>query len=273
MATHSSVLDWKIPWIQESGGYSPWGLRESYMTEYSRTASNVPPTFFVSTCSSVAKSCPTPWTVARQASLSFTFSLSLLKLLFIESVMPSSHLVLCRPLLLLPSVFPSIRSFPISWLFASGGQSIGASASVLPVDIRGWSPLGCTGWVSAGASAVASIHTAVLTPLDAGVLLQAFSAASPTQVFSLSSTEHSWGASLKTWRVALVPAASRCLPSECSRLSPDSATSSPRPTSLLRFCRTGFPAVPQPLSAYSRVRTCTLSSPLDSHSSSYVCLL
>ena len=137
MATHSSVLDWKIPWIRESGGYSPWGLRESYMTEYSRTASNVPPTFFVSTCSSVAKSCPTPWTVARQASLSFTFSLSLLKLLFIESVMPSSHLILCRPLLLLPSVFPSIRSFPISWLFASGGQSIGASASVLPVDIRG----------------------------------------------------------------------------------------------------------------------------------------
>ena len=148
MATHSSVLDWKIPWIQESGGYSPWGLRESYMTEYSRTASNVPPTFFVSTCSSVAKSCPTPWTVARQASLSFTFSLSLLKLLFIESVMPSSHLILCRPLLLLPAVFPSIRSFPISWLFASGGQSIGASASVLPVPTQGLFLLGLTGLIS-----------------------------------------------------------------------------------------------------------------------------
>ena len=61
------------------------------------------------------------------------------------------------------------------------------------------------------------------------------------------------------WQVTLVPSASRCLPSECSRLSPDSAPSSPRPTSLLCFCRTGFPAVPQPLSAYSRVRTCTLS--------------
>ena len=53
----------------------------------------------------------TPWTIACQASLSFTISLSLLKLMFIESVMPSNHLILCRPLLLLPSVFPSIRIF------------------------------------------------------------------------------------------------------------------------------------------------------------------
>ena len=53
----------------------------------------------------------TPWTAARQASLSFTISRSLLKLMSIESLMPSNHLVLCRPLLLLPSVFPSIRVF------------------------------------------------------------------------------------------------------------------------------------------------------------------
>ena len=53
----------------------------------------------------------TPWTAARQASLSITNSWSLLKLMFIESVMPSSHLILCRPLLLLPSIFPSIRVF------------------------------------------------------------------------------------------------------------------------------------------------------------------
>ena len=53
----------------------------------------------------------TPWTVAHQASLSFTISWSLLKLMSIESVMPSSHLILCRPFLLLPSVFPSIRVF------------------------------------------------------------------------------------------------------------------------------------------------------------------
>ena len=53
----------------------------------------------------------TPWTAARQASLSFTISQSLLKLLSIESGMPFNHLILCHPLLLLPSVFPSIRVF------------------------------------------------------------------------------------------------------------------------------------------------------------------
>ena len=63
-------------------------------------------------------------------------------------VMLSNHLILCHQLLLLPSVFPSI--FPMSWLFASGGQSIGASAStsVLPMNIHGWFPLGWTGWIS-----------------------------------------------------------------------------------------------------------------------------
>ena len=53
----------------------------------------------------------TPWTTARQASLSITNSQRLLKLMSIESVMPSNHLTLCRPLLLLPSIFPSIRVF------------------------------------------------------------------------------------------------------------------------------------------------------------------
>ena len=53
----------------------------------------------------------TPWTAAHQASLSFTISWSLLKLKSIELVMPSNHLILCRPLLLLPSIFPSIRVF------------------------------------------------------------------------------------------------------------------------------------------------------------------
>ena len=62
---------------------------------------------------SVTQSCPTatPWTAARQASLYITNSRSLLKLMSIESVMPSNHLILCHPLLLLPSIFPSIRVF------------------------------------------------------------------------------------------------------------------------------------------------------------------
>ena len=54
----------------------------------------------------------TPWTAARQASLSITNSQSLPKLMSFESVIPSNHLILCRPLLLLPSIFPSIRGYP-----------------------------------------------------------------------------------------------------------------------------------------------------------------
>ena len=92
----------------------------------------------------------TPWIAARQASLSITNSRSLLKLTSIELVMPSNHLILYCPLLLLPSIFPSIGYFPVSQLFSSGGQSIGvsASASVLPMNIQDWFPLGWTGWIS-----------------------------------------------------------------------------------------------------------------------------
>ena len=80
----------------------------------------------------------TPWTAACQASLSITNSQSLLKFMSIESVMLSNHLILCRPLLHLSSIFPSIRSFQISQFFTSGGQSIGgsASASVLSMNIQ-----------------------------------------------------------------------------------------------------------------------------------------
>ena len=79
----------------------------------------------------------TPWAAAHQASLSITNSQSLLKLMSIELVMPSKHLILCRPLLL-PSIFLSIRVFSKSQFFKSGGQSIGvsASASVLPMNIQ-----------------------------------------------------------------------------------------------------------------------------------------
>ena len=90
-----------------------------------------------------------PWTTAHQASLSFTVSQNLLKLMFNESMMPSNHLILCHPLLFLPSIFPRIRSFPVSWLFTLCGQSTGASASasVLPMNIQDWFPLGWTGLI------------------------------------------------------------------------------------------------------------------------------
>jgi len=91
----------------------------------------------------------TPWTAAHQASLSITNSRSLPKLMSIELVMPSNHLILCHPLLL-PSIVPASGSFLMSQFFASGGQSIGvsASASVLPMNTQDWSPLGWTGWIS-----------------------------------------------------------------------------------------------------------------------------
>ena len=80
----------------------------------------------------------TPCIAARQASLSITSSRSLLKLMPIESVMPSSHLILRCPLLLCPQSLPASESFPMSHLFASGGQSTGvsASASVLPMNTQ-----------------------------------------------------------------------------------------------------------------------------------------
>ena len=92
----------------------------------------------------------TPWTAAHQASLSTTNSQSLPKLMSIESVMPSNHLILCHPLLLRFQSFPGSGYFQMSQLFASGGQSIGvsASASVLPMNTQDWSPLGWTGWIS-----------------------------------------------------------------------------------------------------------------------------
>ena len=92
----------------------------------------------------------TPWIAAHQDSLSITNSQSSLRLMSIKSAMPSSHLILCRPLLLLPPIPPSIRVFPVSQLLAWGGQSTGVSAlaSFLPKKSQGWSPSEWTGWIS-----------------------------------------------------------------------------------------------------------------------------
>ena len=87
--------------------------------------------------------------VTWKSSLSITNSRSLLKLMSIASVMSSNHLILCLPFSRLQS-FPASGSFQMSLFFASGGQSIrvSSSASILPVNIQDWSPLGCTGWIS-----------------------------------------------------------------------------------------------------------------------------
>ena len=92
----------------------------------------------------------TPWTTACQAALSITNSWSLLKFMSIESVVPSNHLILCRPLLLQPSIFPSIRIFSNESVFYIRWPKywVSASASVLPMNTQDWSPLGWTGWMS-----------------------------------------------------------------------------------------------------------------------------
>ena len=92
----------------------------------------------------------TPWITARQASLSITISWSSLRLTSIESVMSSSHLILCHPLLLPPPSLPASESFPMSQLLAWGGQSTGvsASASFLPKKSQGWTLSEWTGWIS-----------------------------------------------------------------------------------------------------------------------------
>ena len=124
------------------------------MTPTSCSSKWDPQTSRISRISGSVVCCPvaqlTSWTVACQTSLSFTNSWSLLKLMSIVLVMPSNNLILCHPLILLPSIFSSIRVFQISQLFASGGQSIGVSASIsiLPMNIQDWSPLGWTVWIS-----------------------------------------------------------------------------------------------------------------------------
>ena len=92
------------------------------------------------TCPVVSGSFQFHGLVACQASLSFTISWNLVKLMSIESVISSNHLNLCRPLLLLPLIFASIKVFSSDFFFISGDLNIGASASasVLPVSIQGW---------------------------------------------------------------------------------------------------------------------------------------
>ena len=106
----------------------------------------------------------TPWTAAHQASLYFTISWSLPKLRCIESAMPSNHLILCCSLLLLPSIFPSIRVFSKESALCINGQSIGvlASKAVLLMSIQGWFPLGLTGLISMQSKGLSRVFSSTI---------------------------------------------------------------------------------------------------------------
>ena len=101
-------------------------------------------------CPVVSQLFETPWTAACLANLFLTISWSLPKFMSIALLMPSSHLILWCPLLLLPSVFPSIKDFSVSQLFASDDQNTGfsTSASVLPMSIQHWFPSRLTHFIS-----------------------------------------------------------------------------------------------------------------------------
>ena len=105
----------------------------------------------------------TLWTAARQASLSFTVSQNLLKLMSIESVIPSKHLILCGSLLLLPSIFPSFRVFSSELVLCIRWPNIGslASASVLPMNIQSWFPLGLTYLISLLSKGLSGVFSSI----------------------------------------------------------------------------------------------------------------
>ena len=154
MAPHSSTLAWKIPWTEEPGRLQSMGsLRVGYHWATSLS------------CVGEGKGNPLQcsylenprdrgaWWAAvygvaqsrtRLKRLSSSSSMS------IELVMPSNHLILCHPLLLLPSIFPSIRVFSNKSALRIRWPKIraSASASVLPVNIQDWFPLGLTDWIS-----------------------------------------------------------------------------------------------------------------------------
>ena len=106
MATHSSSC------LENSMvDYSPWGHRVGHDWATNTFTSDTSVQFISCESLSRVQLYATPWTAARQASLSITNSWSLLKLMSMESVMPSNHLILCYPLFLPPSIIPSIRVF------------------------------------------------------------------------------------------------------------------------------------------------------------------
>ena len=134
----------------EPGMLGPW-IKASWKWSNRRSKSECWPSQFssVQTLSHVWLFA-TAWIEAPQASLSITNSLSSLRFTSIESVMWSSHFILCRPLFSCPQTLKASKSFPMSQQFAWGGQSTGVSAlaSFLPKNTQDWSPLGWTGWIS-----------------------------------------------------------------------------------------------------------------------------
>ena len=150
MATRSSILAWEIPWTEEAGGLQSMGSRR---VRDNSAIKSPPPPGFSSHHWAIAQSCITLCDPMDCSMLGFPVYHQLPELTqthihWVGSAIQPSHSL--RPLLLLPSIFLSIRVFQMSQFFASGDQIIGVSASalVLPMNIQDWFPLGWTGWIS-----------------------------------------------------------------------------------------------------------------------------
>ena len=128
MATHSSILAWNMP--TDRGAW-----RATVQFSSVQLLSRVRPF-------------ATPWTAAPQDFLSINNSRSFPKLMSIESVMPSNHIIHCCPLLLLPSIFPRIRVFSNESAILIRWPGVSAATSFLPMNTQDWAPLGWTGWIS-----------------------------------------------------------------------------------------------------------------------------
>ena len=150
MATHCSILAWRIGWTEE-----PSGLQSVESHRVRHDWSNLAHTErrYSVQFSSVAYSCLTLCDPIDCNTPGFPVHHQLLELIQTLPLSRWCHptsLILCPSLLLLPSIFPSIRIFSNESVLHTGGQSTGvsASASVLPMNIQDWFPLGLTGWIS-----------------------------------------------------------------------------------------------------------------------------
>ena len=158
----SQPRDWTQVFHIADRFFTVWATRETHKTKAGRVRFW---SLYLKPFSSVAQSCPTlcnpmdcstPGLPVHHQLPEFT------QLMSIESVIPSSHLILCCPLLVLPPIPPP--SFPMSQLFAWGGESIetSASASVLPVNIQNWFPLGLTGWISLQSKGLSRVFSNII---------------------------------------------------------------------------------------------------------------
>ena len=172
MATHSSVLAWRIPGTGEPGGLPSMGSHRAghdwsdlaAAAAHRKLIKQTGTLFSSVQLLSCVQLFATPLTEGPQTSLSITNSWNLLTLMPIKSVIPSNHLMLCCPLLFLPSIFYSIRVFcnesvlhirwPKYWNFTS--------ASVLPINIQDWFPLGWTGLMSLQSKGLSRVFSSTI---------------------------------------------------------------------------------------------------------------